>query len=71
MMCDLTTNPIEQVSVLDLACGEGVYAIEAALRGATVLAIDARTERMGIESTAKSFSSDAPVVAALRARASW
>ena len=48
MMCDLTTNPIEQVSVLDLACGEGVYAIEAALRGATVLAIDARTERMGI-----------------------
>jgi SAM-dependent methyltransferase len=48
MMCDLTTNPIEQVSVLDLACGEGVYAIEAALRGATVLAIDARTERMGV-----------------------
>jgi SAM-dependent methyltransferase len=32
--------------ILDVACGEGVYAIEAALRGAEVLALDARTERM-------------------------
>ncbi len=46
MLADLTARPLEQVSVLDLACGEGVYAIEAALRGARVLAIDARLERM-------------------------
>jgi tRNA (mo5U34)-methyltransferase len=32
--------------VLDLGCGEGVYAIEAGLRGAEVVALDARTERM-------------------------
>ena len=32
--------------ILDLGCGEGVYAIEAALRGAEVVALDARTERM-------------------------
>ena len=43
---DLTKMPFEQLRILDLACGEGVYAIEAALRGAKVLAVDARTERM-------------------------
>ena len=31
---------------LDLGCGDGVYAIEAALRGIQVVAVDARTERM-------------------------
>jgi SAM-dependent methyltransferase len=36
----------EKLRVLDVACGEGVYAIEAALRGAEVLALDARIERM-------------------------
>jgi len=44
--CDLTKMPFEQLRILDLACGEGVYAIEAALRGAKVIAVDARTERM-------------------------
>lgn len=34
------------VRILDLGCGEGVYAIEAALGGAEVVAVDARTERM-------------------------
>jgi SAM-dependent methyltransferase len=43
---DLATRPGEELRILDLACGEGVYAIEAALRGAQVLALDARTERM-------------------------
>src|SRR6266478_5544725 len=43
---DLTKMPFEQLRILDLACGEGVYAIEAALRGAKVIAVDARTERM-------------------------
>jgi 2-polyprenyl-3-methyl-5-hydroxy-6-metoxy-1,4-benzoquinol methylase len=46
LLLDLTGLPPEQLSVLDLACGEGVYAIEAALRGARVHAVDARCERM-------------------------
>lgn len=40
-------GPLRGLRVLDLGCGEGVYAIEAGLRGAEVLAVDARTERMG------------------------
>jgi SAM-dependent methyltransferase len=43
---DLAAQPFEELRILDLGCGEGVYAIEAALRGAEVVAIDARTERM-------------------------
>jgi SAM-dependent methyltransferase len=43
---DLTSKPFEELRILDLGCGEGVYAIEAALRDAEVRAIDARTERM-------------------------
>jgi SAM-dependent methyltransferase len=43
---DLAGRPFDELRILDLGCGEGVYAIEAALRGATVLALDARTERM-------------------------
>jgi SAM-dependent methyltransferase len=48
---DFARKPFEQLAILDLACGEGVYAIECALRGAEVVALDARTERMshGIE----------------------
>src|SRR4030042_3548360 len=43
---DFSKKPFDQLHILDLACGEGVYAIEAALRGAEVRALDARTERM-------------------------
>ena len=43
---DFSKKPFDQLRILDLACGEGVYAIEAALRGAEVRALDARTERM-------------------------
>jgi 2-polyprenyl-3-methyl-5-hydroxy-6-metoxy-1,4-benzoquinol methylase len=43
---DLTGTPFERLRILDLGCGEGVYAIEAGLRGASVLAVDARDERM-------------------------
>ena len=43
---DLTAQPLSQIRILDLGCGEGVYAIEAGLHGAEVLALDARTERM-------------------------
>ena len=46
LVTDLTPRPFEELRILDLGCGEGVYAIEAGLRGAKVLAIDARTERM-------------------------
>jgi SAM-dependent methyltransferase len=44
---DLGTPVEDRLRILDLACGEGVYSIEAALRGAEVLALDARTDRMG------------------------
>ncbi len=43
---DLATQGFDKLRVLDLACGEGVYSIEAALRGAEVIAIDGRNERM-------------------------
>jgi len=43
---DFATVPFEKLRILDLACGEGVYAIEAGLRGAAVLGIDARNDRM-------------------------
>jgi SAM-dependent methyltransferase len=43
---DLGGRPFAELRILDLGCGEGVYAIEAALRGAEVLALDARIERM-------------------------
>ena len=45
---DLAGRPFETLRILDLGCGEGVYAIEAALRGAEVLALDARTQRMAL-----------------------
>jgi SAM-dependent methyltransferase len=47
LVADLARHPFPELRILDLGCGEGVYAIEAALRGAQVLALDARTERMG------------------------
>ncbi len=43
---DLVRRPFPELRILDLGCGEGVYAIEAGLRGAEVLALDARTQRM-------------------------
>lgn len=43
---DLGSRPFDRMRILDLGCGEGVYAIEAGLRGADVVALDARTERM-------------------------
>lgn len=47
LMRDFSKKPFDQLKILDLGCGEGVYAIEAALRGAQVTALDGRTERMG------------------------
>ncbi len=46
LTADLSRKPFEALRILDLGCGEGVYAIEAALRGAAVLALDARKARM-------------------------
>jgi len=43
---DFSKKPFNQLRIIDLACGEGVYAIEAALHGAYVKALDARIERM-------------------------
>ncbi len=43
---DLAPRPFAKLRILDLGCGEGVYAIEAGLRGAEVVALDVRTQRM-------------------------
>lgn len=43
---NLSHGEFESLRILDLGCGEGVYAIEAGIRGAQVVAIDARTQRM-------------------------
>lgn len=43
---DLTGSPLSSLRILDLGCGEGVYSIEAGLRGAQVVGVDARIERM-------------------------
>ena len=43
---DLGPRPFGELRILDLGCGEGVYAIEAGLRGAEVVAVDARSQRM-------------------------
>lgn len=45
---DIAQKPFRNLEILDLACGEGVYAIECALKGAKVLAVDARDERMSL-----------------------
>lgn len=44
---DLTEKDIKKLRVLDLACGRGLYAIETALHGPNVHALDARLEWMG------------------------
>jgi len=43
---DFARSSPSPIRILDLGCGDGVYAIEAALRGVEVVAVDARTERM-------------------------
>lgn len=43
---DLAPQSFPELRILDLGCGEGVYAIEAGLRGAAVVAVDARSQRM-------------------------
>ncbi len=43
---DLAPKPFEELRILDLGCGDGVYAIEAGLRGADVVALDARVQHM-------------------------
>lgn len=43
---DIARRPFRELRILDVGCGEGVYAIEAGLRGADVVALDARAQRM-------------------------
>ena len=43
---DLSGRSFEELRILDRGCGEGVYTIEAGLRGAEVVALDARNQRM-------------------------
>ena len=48
LTADLAGRPFEELRILDLGCGDGVYAIEAGLRGAEVLALDARGQHMDL-----------------------
>jgi SAM-dependent methyltransferase len=43
---DFAKVPFKELRICDFGCGDGVYAIESALRGADVVAFDGRTERM-------------------------
>src|SRR6266404_611249 len=42
VVSDTVTKPLESTRVLDLACAEGIYAIEFARHGASVLGIEGR-----------------------------
>ena len=46
LLADFSRRPLADKRIIDFGCAEGVYAIEAALRGATVNAFDARSARM-------------------------
>ncbi|MBP6682287.1 MAG: class I SAM-dependent methyltransferase [Halioglobus sp.] len=46
LLRDFARGPLAELQVFDFGCAEGVYAIEAALRGVRVKAFDARTPRM-------------------------
>lgn len=47
LVTDLTGKAWDALTVLDLACGDGIYAVELGLQGATVDGLDIRMERMG------------------------
>lgn len=42
VICDIVDKPLENLRILDLACLEGLYAIELARHGAKVVAIESR-----------------------------
>lgn len=43
---NLKKKPIEELRILDLGCGEGLYSLEVGLRGAKVLGLDGRDDRL-------------------------
>jgi len=43
---NLSKKPFEQLRILDLGCGEGLYSLEAGMNGAKVLGMDGRNERL-------------------------
>lgn len=43
---NLRKKPFEELRILDLGCGEGLYSLEAGLRGAKVLGLDGRDDRL-------------------------
>lgn len=46
IVSDVSAKPIEQLRILDLACLEGLYAVELASRGAQVVGIEGRKEHV-------------------------
>lgn len=46
LLHDLSPRDLRQCRVLDLGCAEGAYSIEAGLRGAEVVALDGRPQRL-------------------------
>jgi 2-polyprenyl-3-methyl-5-hydroxy-6-metoxy-1,4-benzoquinol methylase len=43
---DFSKRPLSQLRIVDLACLEGMYSVELARRGATVLAIEGRSANL-------------------------
>lgn len=50
---DNTNKPIEELRILDLACLEGAFSIELAMRGATIIAIEGRPANIAKANYAK------------------
>lgn len=53
LLSDLSRKPLNTLRILDLACLEGLYAVELALHGATVVANDIRLRNVAITAFVK------------------
>jgi 2-polyprenyl-3-methyl-5-hydroxy-6-metoxy-1,4-benzoquinol methylase len=53
LICDISTRPLSELRILDLACLEGLYAVELARHGAKVVAIEGREANLAKTAFAK------------------